>query len=94
MPAMTWVVPLFSFTSPPVPLSSRRGGINIAGGHPQTPVRGKSLWTSFNTVIARSPGDEAIPGLVFVWTCKREMLKRVQHDNMGVYAGGIGGVMG
>jgi hypothetical protein len=35
------------FTSPPAPLSSRRGGINIAGGYPQTPSRGNSLCTPF-----------------------------------------------
>ena len=35
-------------------------GISKAGGHPQTPDRGKSLWTPFTTVIARSDSDEAI----------------------------------
>lgn len=32
-------------TLPPNPLSSRRGGINITGGHPQSPARGRTLWT-------------------------------------------------
>jgi hypothetical protein len=32
-------------TSPPVPLSSRRGGRKLAGGYPQTPTRGNALWT-------------------------------------------------
>ena len=52
--ALTWKVSPSPFTSPPIPLSSRRGGICIAGGHPQTPARGKSLWTPFTSVIARS----------------------------------------
>ena len=54
-------VPLASFTSPLDPLSSRRGGISIAWGHPQTPASGKSLWTSFTTIVVRHGGEIASP---------------------------------
>ena len=67
-----WVV-IPSFTSPPVPLSLRRGGISIAGGHPQSPTRGISLWTPFATVVVRSASDEAIPGMMGGKACKAEI---------------------
>ncbi len=46
------------------PIIPQSWGTFKAGGHPQTPARGKSLWTPFTTVIARSDSDEAILGVV------------------------------
>ena len=70
-------VQLSPFTSPPVPLSSRRGGNKYSWGTPPDPrqreipldflatviTRGSTYhWTPFTHVIARSVSDEAISG--------------------------------
>ena len=67
-----WVL-LSPSTSPPVPLSSRRGGIIIAGGHPQSPARGESLWTPFATVIARYE----VPKQAREWWSGRHVMRRL-----------------
>ena len=68
------------FTSPPVPLSLRKEGISIAGGHPQSPARGKSLWIPFTTVIARSAKDEEILG-VMVGRCDCRAPTKSERNN-------------
>jgi hypothetical protein len=63
----------FHSPHPLSPSPQGEGGIRIAGGHPQTLARGKSLWTLFPYCHCEAWSAAAILGMLGDWRCDGEI---------------------